>query len=211
MSFGGHVNDMVNRVKQNAALKNARKNKFKGGNDYSKVSKEDLESIKDTIKTSTKFERNKRIIYGELISIIAIISILLLNSCGMNTTNELEKWKKEILQTEQQFEKMVQEKGMEKAFLAFADENAVLLRNNNLISGKNNIERYFKTPSKATNIQLNWKPDFIDVSKSGDLAYTYGKYTYSYTDENGYPQESTGIFHTVWKRQNDGNWKFVWD
>ena len=37
MSFGGNVNDMINRVKQNAALKNARRKKFKGGNDYSKT------------------------------------------------------------------------------------------------------------------------------------------------------------------------------
>ena len=28
---------MINRVKQNAALKNARRKKFKGGNDYSKT------------------------------------------------------------------------------------------------------------------------------------------------------------------------------
>lgn len=37
MSFGGHVNDVVNRIKQNAALKNARKRKFKGRNDYANI------------------------------------------------------------------------------------------------------------------------------------------------------------------------------
>jgi hypothetical protein len=37
MSFGGHVQDMLNRIKQNASLKNGRCNKFKGGNNYSKT------------------------------------------------------------------------------------------------------------------------------------------------------------------------------
>jgi len=37
MSAGGHISDMMNRIKQNALLKNARHRKFKGGNDYSKT------------------------------------------------------------------------------------------------------------------------------------------------------------------------------
>jgi len=38
MSFGGHVINMVNRIKQNNALKNTRRRKFKGVNYYSKIS-----------------------------------------------------------------------------------------------------------------------------------------------------------------------------
>ena len=72
MSFGGHVNDMVNRVKQNAALKNARRGKFKGGNDYSKtkavktgynfpkLSKEELEIFKLKVKKEAKQEKQKQ-------------------------------------------------------------------------------------------------------------------------------------------------------
>lgn len=36
-------------------------------------------------------------------------------------------------------------------------------------------------------------------------------YTYSVTDSTGETKSSSGIFHTVWKRQADGTWKFVWD
>ena len=39
MSFGGHVYDMVDRLKQNAALKNSKRRKFKGGNNYLKILK----------------------------------------------------------------------------------------------------------------------------------------------------------------------------
>jgi hypothetical protein len=34
MSFGGHVNDMINSVKQNIALKNERRKKFKGNTKF---------------------------------------------------------------------------------------------------------------------------------------------------------------------------------
>ena len=69
MSFGGHVNDMVNRIKQNTALKNAHKRKFKGGNDYStisrtkteydfpKISKLELEKIKTRLHQKANIER----------------------------------------------------------------------------------------------------------------------------------------------------------
>jgi hypothetical protein len=92
MSFGGHVNDMVNRIKQNAALKNARKGKFKGGNNYSyikytkteydfpKVSEKELEKIKIKIRKITTIERNKHLILGVIIIFIAVLALLVLNS-----------------------------------------------------------------------------------------------------------------------------------
>jgi ketosteroid isomerase-like protein len=58
---------------------------------------------------------------------------------------------------------------------------------------------------------VKWSPDFIDVSKEGDMAYTYGKYVWQSPDSTGKMNVSNGIFHTVWKRQVDGSWKYVWD
>lgn len=52
---------------------------------------------------------------------------------------------------------------------------------------------------------------FCRYCKSGDLAYTYGKYNFSALSTNGEKISSTGIFHTVWKKQDDGSWKYVWD
>ena len=89
---------------------------------------------------------------------------------------------------------------------------AVLMRNNKLVIGKKNLSVLFENQaSKPKDEKLSWKPDFVDVSASGDLAYTYGQYTYSYTDSTGTIVESEGVFHTVWKRQADGSWRFVWD
>ncbi|MCX6240170.1 MAG: hypothetical protein NTY07_21955, partial [Bacteroidia bacterium] len=75
--------------------------------------------------------------------------------------------------------------------------------------GKEAIRKqYASFPRKA---KLDWAPDFADVSASGDLGYTYGKYTLTSTDSIGNITQSGGIFHTVWKRQPDGQWRFVWD
>lgn len=92
MSFGGHVNDMVNRVKQNAALKNSRRGKFKGGNDYSHIStkkttynlpklpKAELEKLKLQLKATAKKERIKQLkILFFAIILPAIIAFIIFN------------------------------------------------------------------------------------------------------------------------------------
>jgi len=144
---------------------------------------------------------------------LILVIFLIFNSCKMKTNKEtIEKWKSEILETEQSFAKMTKEEGIQKAFLNYAAEDAVLMRNDNLIIGKKAITNHFENqPSKNTEVTLTWKPDFIEVAASGDLAYTYGKYTYSFVDADGNTVENKGVFHTVWKRQPDGTWKFVWD
>ena len=140
-----------------------------------------------------------------------ILVIIVLASCKHqleDKTTLLEQCKKEILETEKNFSVMAQKEGMNKAFLAFVSDDGVLLRNDSLIQGKQAIMHYMKN---STSKGLSWKPDFVDVSAAGDLGYTYGKYTFTYQDSAGVDKTSTGIFHTVWKRQEDGSWKFVWD
>ena len=140
---------------------------------------------------------------------IILLICLISYSCNMEPDKQsVEKWKQEILDTEQEFAEMAKKEGIHIAFIAFASEDAVLMRNNKLILGKKEIDLHLKGQiSKG----LSWKPDFVDVASSGDLGYTYGHYTYSDMDSKGKTIESTGIFHTVWKRQTDGKWRFVWD
>jgi ketosteroid isomerase-like protein len=121
-----------------------------------------------------------------------------------------ETVKADIYKTEKAFEKMVLEKGVAQAFYYFADENAVILRaNDSIIKGKENIKKFYST--KPANATINWTPDFIEVSNDGMLGYTFGKYVWKLKKADGTISESKGIFHTVWKKQADGTWKYVWD
>ena len=137
-----------------------------------------------------------------------ILILLVFNSCNTETDKDsIKKWKQEIREVEQDFANMAKEKGIHDAFLHYAAEDAVLKRRE-LIIGKKAIDKHLE---KSISKNLSWRPDFVDVSSSGDLGYTYGKYVYKYTDSLGNTLEDKGIFHTVWKRQTDGSWKFVWD
>ncbi|MEL0456760.1 nuclear transport factor 2 family protein [Flavobacteriaceae bacterium SZ-1-7] len=140
---------------------------------------------------------------------IFIIFTLSFYSCKNEAEKEMTKvWKDEIVKTEIEFSNLAQEKGMNIAFLKFVANDGVLLRNNKLIKGKDSIKTFMQN---STSKGLSWKPDFVDVSASGDMGYTYGKYIFEYQDSLGNKKTSEGIFHTVWKRQADNTWKFVWD
>ncbi len=125
--------------------------------------------------------------------------------------DQTEVWKKEILDAERAFDSLAQVTSIQQAFVTFAAEEVTVLRNNNLIKGKSALKNYFVADAQTDKVSLTWKPDFVDVSASGDLGYTYGKYVYAATDSLGNTKSNEGIFHTVWKRQQDGSWKFVWD
>jgi ketosteroid isomerase-like protein len=43
------------------------------------------------------------------------------------------------------------------------------------------------------------------------MAYTYGKYIWKIKETDSTFVEYKGVFHTVWKRQKDNSWKYVWD
>ena len=115
------------------------------------------------------------------------------------------------MQAEKSFEKMAAEKGIAEAFWYYADSNAVIKRDNDtLIVGKENIRRFYSADFYKS-AKVEWTPDHIDVSENGDMAWTYGKYLWLSTDSNGVRKEFRGVFHTVWKKQKDGSWKYVWD
>ncbi|MGE0076901.1 MAG: DUF4440 domain-containing protein [Bacteroidales bacterium] len=138
--------------------------------------------------------------------------VLIVAACKNRTTVvDKERCKQEIIQTERDFAKMVKEQGLQAGFTFFADSNAVIRRGNEtLIKGKKEIEENYGN-SRYKDVVLEWEADFVDVSESGDLGYTYGHYSFESRDSVGNPINATGIFHTVWKRQSDGSWRYVWD
>ena len=142
-------------------------------------------------------------------SILLIHIIVCCIGCGHSKIQE--EIKNEIFLTEKAFEKMTTEKGIAEAFYYFADDKAVIKRENDtLIMGKENIKFYYEEKG-LNDATVNWTPDFIDVSISGDIGYTYGKYNWKIKDIDGNIVEYKGVFHTVWKRQKDNSWKYVWD
>lgn len=143
-------------------------------------------------------------------TIIFLCVSLWVFSCNTNSKGLVEKSKKEITATEREFAAFCKQNGMEAAFVKYADDSAVIHRNDKIIRGKDSIGAFYKSrPLKNTT--LDWWPDYVNVSSSADLGYTYGHFVYTSKDSTGKATEYKGIFHTVWKKQKDGTWRYLWD
>lgn len=144
--------------------------------------------------------------------LIWLIVMFIAVSCNDDDDKkEMANAKEEIIQAEKDFAKMSAEKGIAEAFWFYADSMAVIKRQNDtLIHGRDAIRKYYSSDFYKT-ASVSWSPDFVDVAEEGDMGYTYGKYTWQSKDSTGKLQEFKGVFHTVWKKQQDGTWKYVWD
>jgi uncharacterized protein (TIGR02246 family) len=98
-------------------------------------------------------------------------------------------------------------------FVSYYSEDAsVLMPNEMMVSGKDNIKAAFRPILADPNFALTFQSTRGEASKGGDLVYVIGTYsmtTSSPRDQR--PVTDQGKYLTVFKKQADGNWKAVAD
>ncbi len=143
--------------------------------------------------------------------IFALCTFLILFFTSCKNQEKQKTNIEDIVAIEKSFEKMVADSGIATAFHFFAADSAVIIRKtDSIIKGKERIRNYYKKFPKDS-IELKWEVEFADISEDGSLAYTWGKSVFKRLNKNGETNVFKGKFHTVWKKQKDGTWKFVWD
>ncbi len=134
------------------------------------------------------------------------VALALLAGC---TQSGQEKFKAEVLAADKAFAARSAKDGPKAAFFAYISADGKLLNDTRV--GANAVSTLFiQFPPTAT---LSWEPSYVDVSSSGDLGYTWGRYLLNVPNPKpGQPPfQKRGTYVTIWKRQPGGGWKFVLD
>ena len=98
------------------------------------------------------------------------------------------------------------------AWVAFySDDATVLPPDEPMASGKDGIRKSIGDLLALPGLNLKWEPKKIEVSKSGDMAYSLGTYEMALNDPKGNPIMDRGKYVEVWKKQADGSWKCAVD
>ena len=120
---------------------------------------------------------------------------------------------KAIRQTEADWLQAWVAKDADKAASFYADDASVFLSGMPVVTGKANVLALLKTLMADKSFSITWPPsDKVVVSKSGDLAYTQGSLTLTYTDPKTKKAVSEkGKYVEVYMKQADGSWKAVAD
>ncbi len=135
------------------------------------------------------------------------ILICVFTSCDTSNNNKDDI--QALIDTDVRFSKLSEEIGMKKAFLSYADSDIVVLRNRNApIKGIQSLRAYYDKINDSA-FKLTWEP--VKAESSGNLGYTYGNFELSIFEDDGTTKTSFGNYVTVWKKQPDGQWRFVLD
>ncbi|MCP4706393.1 MAG: DUF4440 domain-containing protein [candidate division Zixibacteria bacterium] len=114
-----------------------------------------------------------------------------------------------LIEADRAFSKMSEEKGMYESFDYFMDDSAVMYRDGqHPLEGREKIRENLSKNPDAT---LTWEPTKAEIAESGDLGYTLGKWTYTTKDSSGLESTSFGYYVSIWKKQSNGSWKWVFD
>jgi ketosteroid isomerase-like protein len=111
----------------------------------------------------------------------------------------------ELMEADRAFNALAAAEGVPAAFARFAAEDALIVTSTQVLNGRAGISAYYQNwPSGA---QLQWAPETARVSARGDMGWTWGNATY--IAPSG--ERTAARYITVWKRDDEGNWRFAFD
>lgn len=96
------------------------------------------------------------------------------------------------------------------AFRSFLDADARFVSNRPR-RGVEEITEGWRIFMAEDGPRMKWRPKFVEVLESGDLAFSVGLYEYTTMNEDGVETRSYGSFHSTWRRNDDGVWRVVFD
>jgi uncharacterized protein (TIGR02246 family) len=104
------------------------------------------------------------------------------------------------------------EKDLDKIMAHYADDSIVMAPGTPAASGKDAIRQLLKAMVDDPAMSLKFSASKIEVSKSGDMAFTQGSYTMTMTDPSSKKViTDRGSYVTTYRKQADGSWKAVAD
>ena len=117
-----------------------------------------------------------------------------------------------IKDVETQWNQDYASKDPDKIAAHYADDAVLMVPGTPSSSGKDAIRSALKQMVADPTLSLKFQASKVDVAKSGDLGYTQGSYTLTFTD----PQTKQlindhGSYVTAYRKQADGSWKAVSD
>lgn len=97
-----------------------------------------------------------------------------------------------------------------RAFRAHLDPDARFV-GDRVFRGPDTITEAWAPYLQAEGPRIAWRPRFVEVLETGDLALTRGPYRLESAGPDGEPVVQWGTFNSVWRLGEDGRWRVVFD
>lgn len=134
-----------------------------------------------------------------------IIAAILFTSCNAEQHDDSKQAAAQIKTADLAMSELATKEGFHQALLKYADDSLIIPREGKLpMIGKSEVAKEWA--AKGILKELTWKPIRAEASQSGEMGYSFGYAIYKAKDTTTYTN-----YCTIWKKQKDGSWKFVYD
>ena len=141
--------------------------------------------------------------------LLVVLMAVIFAGCCQEEAMDIQTVRESLLKADRDFSAMSVQNGMYAAFDAYMDDSATVYREGqHPFTGRDAIRPLFPQEGGGT---LEWEPFRAEAAESGDLGYTLGKWIYTKTAADGSESKLYGYYVSIWKKQADGSWKYVFD
>ncbi|KAA3655812.1 MAG: hypothetical protein DWQ10_16810 [Calditrichaeota bacterium] len=131
---------------------------------------------------------------------LPFLILIMCSRVEKNFDNELQL----LAEAEISFAQLSKDSGIRQAFLTYLTEDAIVLQP----KPTNGHDAYKNSPQKPG--MLQWKPVFNTISYACDLGYSTGPWEWR-PEGHGDTPTLYGHFVSIWKKQENGKWRVVFD
>lgn len=147
-----------------------------------------------------------------LVTVLAVISTGCTKSGYSGSAVNAAAVKQTIKADEAKWNEQIKAKDTEGLAGHYTDDAYFVAPGTAPADGSTAIRQFYANGLTDPALEVEIASDRIDVSSSGDMAYTRGHYTEKYTDKKtNKVMTDKGSYLSVYKKQSDGSWKMVED
>ncbi len=96
------------------------------------------------------------------------------------------------------------------AFRSFIDVDARFI-GSGVLRGVDQVAQAWSVFFTTDGPRIKWRPQIVEVLENGTLALSRGPFKSVAIDAHGNVQENWGTFNSVWRLNEDGEWRVVFD
>jgi ketosteroid isomerase-like protein len=129
--------------------------------------------------------------------------VVALAVCPTGVEGQVQDPAEEVRAREIAFAKTMADRDLD-AFKTFISPEAIFFNGNEPIRGRDAIVEAWTPFFEGPTAPFSWHPDLVEVLESGGLALSSGPVR----SPSG---EEVGRFNSIWRRDEDGRWRVVFD
>ena len=144
------------------------------------------------------------------ICLVFLGMIMLVVGCTESNVDRQEESEK-LRELSREWSKVAATGNIDSLMTYCADDAIMMPPNKPPLKGKEEIRSYVKASGQVPGFEISWEPVSAYISDDGSMAYMIERNQIAYNDSLGNRVVEHNKVVTVWRKDDEGNWKNVVD